>query len=189
MKLTRRKFLWTAGVGGASLVIGWSVFGRGTPPPNSRTAEGFMPNAFLELTADNRILFYCPRDEMGQGVTTGHATLIGEELDVVPGTLQIEFASVHPAYRNPAFRFQGTGGSTSMSAHFLPLRQAAADVRQLLLHAAARYLGFDTADLKTDKGHVIAPDGRHHAYGAVIATAAALDMPDATPLKPRHARK
>jgi len=189
MKLTRRKFLWTAGVGGASLVIGWSVFGRGTPPPNSRTAEGFMPNAFLELTADNRILFYCPRDEMGQGVTTGHATLIGEELDVVPGTLQIEFASVHPAYRNPAFRFQGTGGSTSMSAHFLPLRQAAADVRQLLLHAAALGLGFDTADLKTDKGHVIDPDGRHHAYGAFIATAAALDLPAATPLKPRHAWK
>ena len=49
--------------------------------------------------------------------------------------LRVEFAAVHPAYRNPVFRVQATGASTSMRAHFLPLRQAAADVRQLLLNA------------------------------------------------------
>ena len=104
MKLTRRRFLWTAaGVGGASLVVGWTVFGD-DPPLASSTPGGFMPNAFLELAPDNVIRFHCPRDEMGQGVTTGLATLIGEELDVAPAALRVEFAAVHPAYRNPVFR-------------------------------------------------------------------------------------
>ncbi len=189
MRLTRRKFLWTTGIGGASLVIGWGLLGRNVPLPESRLEGGFMPNAFIEVTATNRILFYAPRDEMGQGITTGHATLIGEELDIAPDALQIEFVPVHPAYRNPEFRFQGTGGSTSMSAHFLPLRQAAADVRQLFIEAAANDLDLEPALLTTDEGHIIDPDGRRHPYGAFIAMAARLAIPTDTPLKPRKAWK
>ena len=185
MKLTRRRFLWTAGVGGASLVVGWTVFGD-DPPLAPSTPDGFMPNAFLELTPDNVVRFYCPRDEMGQGVTTGLATLIGEELDVPPTALRVEFAAVHPAYRNPVFRVQATGASTSMRAHFQPLRQAAADVRQLLLNAAAQDLGVAATDLRSDDGHVITRDGERLAYGRFIATAATLELPSEAPLKPRE---
>ena len=185
MKLTRRRFLWTAGVGGASLVVGWTVFGD-DPPLAPSTPDGFMPNAFLELTPDNVVRFYCPRDEMGQGVTTGLATLIGEELDLAPAALRVEFAAVHPAYRNPVFRVQATGASTSMRAHFLPLRQAAADVRQLLLNAAAQDLGVAATDLRTDDGHVVTRDDERLAYGRFIATAATLELPSKTRLKPRE---
>ena len=185
MKLTRRRFLWTAaGVGGASLVVGWTVFGDDPPLPPS-TPGGLMPNAFLELAPDNVIRFHCPRDEMGQGVTTGLTTLIGEELDVAPAALRVELAAVHPAYRNPVFRVQATGASTSMRAHFLPLRQAAADVRQLLLNAAAHDLSVTATDLRTEDGHVITRDGERFAYGRFIATAATLELPSNTRLKPR----
>ena len=175
MKLTRRRFLWTAGVGGASLVVGWTVFGD-DPPLAPSAPDGVMPNAFLELAPDNVVRFYCPRDEMGQGVTTGLATLIGEELDVAPAALRVEFTAVHPAYRNPVFRVQATGASTSMRAHFLPLRQAAADVRQLLLNAAAQDLGVAATGLRTGDGHVVTREGERLAYGRFIATAATLDM-------------
>ena len=144
-----------------------------------------MPNAFLELAPDNAIRFYCARDEMGQGVTTVLATLIGEELDVAPSALRVEFAAVHPAYRNPVFRVQATGASTSMRAHFQPLRQAAADVRQLLLNAAAQDLGAAATALRTDDGHVVTGDGERFAYGRFIATAATLELPSKTRLKPR----
>ena len=123
---------------------------------------------------------------MGQGVTTGLATLVGEELDVAPAALRVEFAAVHPAYRNPVFRVQATGASTSMRAHFQPLRQAAADVRQLLLNAAAQDLGVAATDLRTDDGHVVTRDGERLAYGRFIATAATLELPSETPLKPRE---
>ena len=88
--------------------------------------------------------------------------------------------------RNPVFRVQATGASTSMRAHFQPLRQAAADVRQLLLNAAAHDLGVAVADLRTDDGHVVARDGQRFAYGRFIATAATLELPSKTRLKPRE---
>ena len=99
--------------------------------------------------------------------------------------MRVEFAAVHPAYRNPVFRVQATGASTSMRAHFQPLRQAAADVRQLLLNAAAHDLGVAATDLRTDDGHVVTRDGERFAYGRFIATAATLELPSKTRLKPR----
>ncbi len=185
MKITRRKLLWTAGIGGSSLVIGWAVFGSGPQPVAPRTSDGFLPNAFLELTQDNSIYFYCPRDEMGQGVTTGFATLVGEELDVKPTDLRVKLATVHPAYNNPAFRYQGTGGSTSMMAHFLPLRQAAADTRQLLINAASKDLGVAASKLRTDRGHVVLPAGETYPYSEFMETASILPLPEGTELKPR----
>lgn len=186
MKITRRKLLWTAGIGGGSLVVGWMVYGRGPGPVVPRSVDGFLPNAFLELSPDNSIYFYCPRDEMGQGVTTGLATLVGEELDVEPTELKVKFATVHPAYNNPAFRYQGTGGSTSMKAHFMPLRQTAADTRQLLLNAASQDLGVKASELRTRRGHIWMSETETYPYGAFIATAAMLPMPEGTDLKPRR---
>ena len=55
----------------------------------------------LQITPDNVVRFYCPRDEMGQGVTTGLATIIGEELDVAPWNMEIVFAGPHEDYANP----------------------------------------------------------------------------------------
>lgn len=83
--LSRRRFLKTTAVVGGGLVVGFSLFGFSDEPlPVVTESGGFVPNAFLQFTADNRIIFYCPRDEMGQGVMTGLATVIGEELDVSP---------------------------------------------------------------------------------------------------------
>ena len=73
-----------------------------------------------------------------------------------------------------------------MRAHFQPLRQAAADVRQLLLNAAAQDLGVAATDLRTDDGHVVTRDGERLAYGRFIATAATLELPSEVPLKPRE---
>ena len=138
----------------------------------------------LQLSADNTLRFYCPRDEMGQGVTTGLATLIGEELDFDPARFVIEMGAPHPAYVNPLFGLQGTGGSTSMAAHFTQLRQIGADTRQLLLRAAAADLGVAMADLGTDDGEIVIADGKRHPYGRFVATA--MTLPDAAPsaLKP-----
>ncbi|MCP5178938.1 MAG: xanthine dehydrogenase family protein molybdopterin-binding subunit [Pseudomonadales bacterium] len=185
--LSRRRFLRNSGIVGGGLVIGLNLTGCSRAPlPVPPLADGLTPNAFLQITADNRFIFYCPRDEMGQGVTTGLATLIGEELDVHPADFEVRFGGVHPDYANPDFRMQMTGGSTSVKAHFLPLRQAGADTRALLLAAAAADLGVPVASLRTEAGHVLNGDDRH-PYGRFVGTAASLDMPADTPLKSRDA--
>ena len=182
---SRRNFLRTTGVAGGGLVIGVSLVGCGgasTPALIGGTGS-LVPNAFLEITPENLIRFVCPRDEMGQGVTTGLTTLIAEELDVPPADIEIALAGPHRAYVNPAFSVQATGGSSSINAHFTQLRQVGADVRALLLQAASKDLGVPLASLNTDDAHVLAGEARH-PYGDFVATASELPLPEESPLKP-----
>ena len=183
MKATRRNFLIGAGVVGGGLVVGFSMRGGPGAPPLKAVEGAYAPNAFLQIGPDNVMRFYCPRDEMGQGITTGLATLIGEELDVDPAKLLIEFAGVHPDYANPAMGMQGTGGSTSIMGHFLQLRQVGADTRRAIVLAAAEQLGIPVEEIATDDGHVVAR-GNRHPYGAFVAAAAQRALPENTPLKP-----
>jgi len=183
INVSRRRFLRTSAIAGGGLVMGFSLTGCGRAPlPIEPEAHGFVPNAFLQLTADGLVRFYCPRDEMGQGITTGLATLIGEELDLDPARFDIAFAGVHADYNNPEMRVQITGGSNSIKAHYLPLRQVGANTRALLLDAAAADLGVPVGRLATDDGHVVL-DGERHPYQAFAATAARLQAPESAPLK------
>ena len=183
INLSRRGFLTATGVAGGGLMIGFSLAGCGSSvSPVSGQPGSLVPNAFLEITPENLFRFICPRDEMGQGVTTGLTTLVAEELDVDPKRFQIDFAAPHPVYANPAFGIQLTGSSVSTAAHFAQLRQVGADVRQLVLASAARDLGIPATSLRTQDGHVVG-SGVHRPYGDFAATASSLPLPEASPLK------
>ncbi|MEM1434174.1 MAG: molybdopterin cofactor-binding domain-containing protein [Pseudomonadota bacterium] len=181
---SRRHFLRTTGVAGGGLALGFGLSGcSGTVPlPEAQAPGSFVPNALIQITPDNLIRFFCPRDEMGQGVTTGLATLVAEELDVEPHRLAIDLGGVHPEYANPEFGIQGTGGSTSIKAHWLPLREAAATVREVILTAAAIDLGVARSELETDNGEVLA-QGQRYPYGQFVSTAAEIDLPETVSLK------
>ena len=181
--LSRRRFLKTTAVVGGGLVVGFSLFGLSDEPlPVVTEPGGLVPNAFLQFTADNRIIFYCPRDEMGQGVMTGLATVIGEELDVSPHSMEIVHCEVHSDYANPAMGIQVTGGSTSINAHYMPLRQVGADTRALILAAAAKDLNASLGELNTEDGQVLY-QGQTYPYGRFIATAREMDPVTGAPLR------
>lgn len=182
--MSRRKFLQSTGLVGGGLVVGFGLGGCSSSLLPLDIEEGaYNSNAFIQITPDNLVRFYCPRDEMGQGVTTGLGTLISEELDVSPADLDIAFAGAHADYTNPELGVQATGGSTSMRAHYLQLRQVGADVRALILAAAAKDLGVPQGELTTDNCHVVHNDIRH-PYGQFVATANAMKLPENTALKP-----
>ena len=179
----RRRFLRNSGIAGGGLLAGFSLGGcSSSVPPLKPLAGAIAPNAFVQISPDNQVVFYCPRDEMGQGVTTGLTTLVAEELDVDPTAFIVELAGAHADYANPAFGTQGTGGSTSTAAHFEQLRQVGADVRALIINAAASDLALPTSALSTDNGFVLA-NGERHPYGKFVTTAATLEVPTETPLK------
>ena len=184
VNLSRRHFLKKTAVAGGGLVVGFNLAGCGSAAlPIEGVPGGFIANAFLQITPDNGVAFYCPRDEMGQGITTGLGTLVAEELDVDPYALDIRFPGVHAEYANPVMGgVQATGGSTSMMGHYLPLRQAAANTRSVLVQAAAQDLGVSVSDIETSEGHVVV-NGERHPYGKFVATAATLATPEAAPLK------
>lgn len=184
-QVSRRQLLKRGALLSGGLVVGVQLPGCSFsgPLPIEAADEGFVPHAFLQISPNNEIFFYCPSDEMGQGVRTGLATIIGEELDLHPSQMVVRSAGSHKAYANPEFGIQLTGGSNAVRAFYTPLRQTGADTRALLLNAASLDLGIPAEQLSTDNGHVVAGK-RRYPYGDFIGTAATLELPEATPLKP-----
>ena len=183
--LSRRRFIKSAALAGGGMVVAVVLPGcsfNGALPIDADSAD-LIPNAFLQITPDNGVIFYSPADEMGQGIRTGLATLVGEELDYHPARMEVRSAGAHEAYNNPEYFIQLTGGSNAVRAFYEPLRQVGADTRALLLSAAATDLGIPATQLTTEDGHVVAGD-RRYPYGDFVATAMDLDMPTETPLKP-----
>jgi isoquinoline 1-oxidoreductase beta subunit len=191
LRPTRRDFLKSAGAAGAiALTIGfeWTVSTRralaGPAAPGAGAA--FTPNAFLRIGADNRVTVIAKHVEMGQGAYTGIATIVAEELDADWAQIQVESAPADAKrYANLVFgTLQGTGGSSAMSNSWMQLREAGAKARAMLLAAAAKQWKVPVADLTVEKGVVYhAPSKRHASFGALVATAAALPVPETVQLK------
>src|SRR5262249_53702192 len=93
--------------------------------------------------------------------------------------------TVEQALCNPAWYEHGTGGSASVKDSFVPLRQAGAVARAMLVGAAAEKLKVDPATLKTEKGFVLGPGGQRLSYGELVEAASKRPLPDfkTVPLK------
>ncbi len=120
---------------------------------------------------------------MGQGVFTSHSMIIAEELDADFDRFEAEHSPVDAAYNNPFFGMMGTGGSTSTPAFWMPLRNAGASARAMLMGAAAARWGVPVSQLRTDRGKVIRPDGKSLTYGELAKDAANQTPPEEPKLK------
>jgi isoquinoline 1-oxidoreductase beta subunit len=182
MSVTRRDFLKVgAAVGGGLLVEIWAK-------PAARAAAGagagpFAPNAFLRIAADG-VTFVCPQVEMGQGIQTGLAMLVAEELEIAPEAMRVVAAPADRAYDNPQFHVQLTGGSSSMKAGYDPLRLAGATAREMIRSAAARRWGVPVAECIASAGAVThAGSGKRATYAELADEAARSDVPRRPPLR------
>ena len=148
--------------------------------------EGFAPNAFLRVGADETITFWIGRTEIGQGVFTSLPMLLAEELEVDPASVRVLAAPADPAYDHPIFKMQMTGGSLSVMSSWDPYRRAGAVARIMLVNAAASQWGVLAASCRAERGVVHhPPTGRSLSYGKLAGPAAALPVPENVPLKPQ----
>lgn len=180
MAISRRTFLIGAGLVGGGLVLGVTL--RGDKPPVPGTIAGsFQPNAWLQITADNRFVFQLHKVEMGQGVMTALPTLLAEELDVEPARLTIAMAGVHPDFVAETVGTQITGGSSSVYSSWDELRHAGAAARAMLVAAAATRWGVSPARCDTQDGVVLNRDsGERLDYGQLAEAAKAMGEVDYT---------
>lgn len=182
----RRDFLKTLGIAGAGLIVEVSLVGCATRLPDARE-DSFQPNAWLQITPQNDIIFYLSCVEMGQGTMTGLTTLIAEELNTAPHLITVKTAPVHPDFRNPVYGIQITGGSTSIRAWYTPLRTAAAQAREMLRTTAARRLETDPNLLELRDAHIIHRNTRV-PFGMFADAAGALSLPSVTLKEPQAFR-
>lgn len=186
MELSRRQLLITGGVLGGGLVLGFDLTRAKASPafPNGRPGA-WQPNAFLQVTQDGRVILQIHKTEMGQGILTGLTTIVAEELNMPPTQVETEFAGVHPDYLNPQFDLQITNASSSIITCYVPVREAAATVRTLLLQAAAKAWGVKAGTLVLRDARVAGADGRNASVGEFVEAAARLPVPDTVTLKQR----
>ena len=173
----RRSFLKAVATAGGSLMLEVALPGARAGNPSQPTA--WQANAVVQITPQGKVILTMPYVEMGQGTYTSIPMLIAEELEVALHDVQLEHAPADDQrYMNPALGFQVTGGSTTIRAAWLPMRQAGAAARLLLVRAAAQQWQVAPDSCVAQQGEVRHPaSGRTLRYGELVQAAAALPLP------------
>ncbi|MEK6593888.1 MAG: xanthine dehydrogenase family protein molybdopterin-binding subunit [Pseudomonadota bacterium] len=183
--LNRREFLKVSTLAGAGLTLAfylprvWSA----SAPAVAGTAS--PPGVFVRIGTDNTVTVMSKHLEMGQGVHTGLATLVAEELDADWAQVRVEGAPADAKLYNNLFwgPAQGTGGSTSIANSWEQLRKVGATARAMLVAAAADNWKVSAAEIAVSKGMVTHKSGRKANFGELAAKAAAMPVPADVKLK------
>jgi isoquinoline 1-oxidoreductase beta subunit len=139
--------------------------------------------AWIRIDSDGKVTLISARSEMGQGVFTSLPMILAEELDVNWADIRIQQAETS----RRLYGSQGTGGSGSVTGSWLPLRQAAASARAMLIQAAAKRWNVAETECLTRDGSVLRKDSAVSLnYGELISEASRLPIPapGSVPLKP-----
>ena len=186
---TTRRGMLTGGAGlGLLLAVGGFVPGaaRAASPGVEGAAAGpLAPNAFVRIGTDSLVTVICKHHEMGQGNTTGLASLVAEELDADWTMVRTEYAPSDPKlYNNLAFGdVQGTGGSSAIANAYLQMRQAGATARAMLVAAAAEAWKVPAAEIKISKSVLTHASGKRASFGEMAEAASRQPAPANAPLK------
>lgn len=168
LRISRRALF--AGATAAGLVVG---FGR---PPGANAAVSASPvTVWVEIGIDESVKLYTSGAEMGQGINSGMAQVIAEELRVDWNKVITAQPDVAAAYDHPVTKRRGTGGSNNMRSWFKPLLTIGATAREMLIAAAATELGEPASGLTASNGVVTSSSsGRSVTYGSIASKANAV---------------
>jgi len=135
------------------------------PPelPGSLNDDRFL-DSWIKIDASAKITVFTGKAELGQGVRTALLQVAADELDVEPGDINLVTADTG---RTPDEGF--TAGSQSMQYSGTAIRNAAAQVRALLIAEAARRFGLPPDGFRAVGKKVIGPSGQSASYGELVA--------------------
>ncbi|MFM0340919.1 xanthine dehydrogenase family protein molybdopterin-binding subunit [Paraburkholderia fungorum] len=213
----RRTFL-LGGVGAVGvLLVGWSVLPPGqrlttsTPLPVDGTQVAL--NGWVKIATDNSVTIMMSKAEMGQGIHTGLAMLLAEELDADWSQVRVENAPIDKIYNSvqniiddlpfrpdddseikrvavwmtrKLVREGGTmmtGGSSSINDLWTPMREAGASARMMLIGAAAARWKVPPGECRTQGGYVRHASSHQASFGELSVEAAQQSLPRKVTLK------
>jgi CO/xanthine dehydrogenase Mo-binding subunit len=130
-------------------------------PGSLRTTP--MLDAWIRIDGEG-ITVFTGKAELGQGIKTALLQVAAEELGVEPGDISLITADTA---KTPNEGY--TAGSQSMQDSATAIRHAAAQVRELLIDAAAKRLSVPVGELTAKEGVVRHSDGRSASYRQLVA--------------------
>ncbi len=187
-KVSRRKFIVRGALGAVGVfALGTYIFRNPlrrkaldsldtSIPPYS--GSGTVPNLWFEITKDNQVILRSPKVEMGQGAFTGFAQLAADELEVDISQIQVVAAATSTGIVDGF-----TGASLSIAQLWMPLREMAATMREMIKVEAAKKMNVKLSDLKVKDG-VISVGGKTMTYAEVSAGVTKWVVPETPELKP-----
>ena len=181
MKLDRRTLLIGGGAG-IGLIVAFSFWPRELGSALTAGKGEHVFGHYLKVAEDGRVTIAVPQAETGQGIWTGLAQLLADELGAAWDNVAIVPAPDSPVYANSMLKNRVTAGATSVRAFHQPLRRAGATARDLLVRAAAGRWNVEAAECVAADGFVT-HEGKQLGFGALAVAAAALDPRDDVPLR------
>ena len=130
---------------------------------------GSLPKAplldsWIRVAPDGSVTVFTGKAELGQGVKTALTALAAEELGVAPAGITLVTADTR---RTPNEGY--TAGSNSMKDSGTAIRDAAAQVRELLIERASAKLRVPSEQLHARDASVVANDGRRIGFGELAS--------------------
>ena len=181
--ITRRRFLKQA----AALTVGFTLaplargFAQSPSPLPGSLQKNRMLDGWLRINPNGTVTAFTGKVEIGQGIVTALAQIVGDELEV--DLARIEMVSGDTS-RTPD---EGvTSGSRSIEESGSALRFACAEARGILLETAAAKLGAPASSLRVEDGVILAPGGARATYWE-LTTQAMLKREATAKAKPKPA--
>jgi isoquinoline 1-oxidoreductase beta subunit len=171
--LSRRGFL--GGTAGLTFVVAYGAKGLSLISEAQAKAAGREIGAWVRIAPDDSITIVTPAAEMGQGSMTGVPVALAEELDADWDRVTLEMAPAEPetyGYSRRGRKSMGIYGSLAVRSYYNQMRLIGAQVRKVLLHAAAKEWDVDPGELTTEPSVVVhAASKRRMSYGEIAAFA------------------
>jgi len=184
MKLSRREFIQKSTLVTSAFVMGFHIPIKSKAATTTQKSNILEPNAFIKIDVDNKITFIMGQAEMGQGVYTGFAQCIADELDALWEEIIFEPAPVKPIYNRPGMPLMITGGSGSIQFHNESIRKVGAAVRYMLKNAAAKKWQVRLYNIETKNSFVINKKTKEKlSYGSLIEEIKKMKLPKDVDLK------
>jgi isoquinoline 1-oxidoreductase beta subunit len=172
-RISRRGFL--GGTAGLTFAVAFGAKGLSLISEAQAKAAGHEVGAWVRITPDNLITIITPAAEMGQGSMTSVPVVLAEELDADWDKVTLEMAPAEPeiyGYTRRGRKSMGTYASLAVRSYYNQMRVVGAQVRKVLLQAAAREWGVNPVELTTEPSVVVhAASNRRMSYGEIAAFA------------------
>jgi len=174
--LSRRSFIRVSAVSAAAVAFDFALPGIQAAPG----ADSFEIHSWIVIHADDRVTVRIPQSELGQGATTALMQLLAEELDLELELVDWVFYDPQTnRERNNVYAHTATLASWGVKMLFQPMRKAGAQIRAMLLEAAAAQLQSASVHLQIRDHQVVdTQSGRTVTFGEIAPAAAQLRVPD-----------
>ncbi|WP_419767723.1 molybdopterin cofactor-binding domain-containing protein [Arcobacter sp.] len=183
MKLERREFIKNSTLLTSAFIIGFNlpIKGKAAAIEKSNVLD---PNAFITIAQDNTITFFLGQVEMGQGIYTGIAQCIADELDAKWDEIIFEPAPVKDVFNIPGMPMMITGGSMSIKTQQQRVREVGATLRLMLKQAAAKKWQVRLFDIETKDSYVINKRTKEKlSYGNLVDDIKKMQLPTDVKIK------